>query len=112
MKPYLKTHTGLCGLILILGLLTCAVGNAMHGGGGGGGRGGDFNRDGDYNRGGDYNRDGDNNRGGYRDGVYYDNGADGPGVVVGVPEGESSSTCSTVQQCDDDGNCVQSQVCN
>lgn len=114
MSIYFKTHKCLCGLMLMFGLLTCAAGIAGHGGGG---RGGDFNRGGDENRGGDYNRGGYDNRGrydnrsGYRDGVYYDNGFAGPGVVVGVPDDEASS-CSTVQQCNDDGNCVQTQVCN
>lgn len=91
----------------MLGLLISTAGNAMHGGGGA--RGGNFNRGGDFNRGADYNRGPDYNRDDYRNGAYYDNGWVAPAVV---PEGGYSSPCSTVQQCNDQGDCVQTQVCN
>lgn len=105
MKSYVKKQMSWHVCMLVLGLLTCVSGFAMRGGGGEG-------RGGDFNRGGDYYRGNDDYRGGYRDGVYYDNRVADPAVVVAVPEGEVSESCSSVQQCDNDGNCVQSQVCN
>lgn len=103
METYGKTHKYLCGFIFAICLLSCAVCDAMRGGGGGVHRGGDnFNRGGDLNRG-DFN---------HRD--YNRDNWDNAGAVV-VPEGgyvTSPGSCSTVQQCDSDGNCVQNQVCN
>lgn len=43
----------------------------------------------------------------YRGDYYYGGNWGEPAIVVGAP----ASNCSPVQQCDDDGNCVENQVC-
>ena len=92
------------GAILITSLLACAVSNAGRGVGGGGAYHGGV----DNNYHGDYNNRNDN----------YNRGIEGSsGVIIGAPIGGDiepayPDSCQTVQQCDSDGNCVQTQNCN
>ncbi|MCX7117473.1 MAG: hypothetical protein NTW94_06165 [Legionellales bacterium] len=106
MRSHLMNHKLACLFIFLLSLLTCSVGNAWRGGGGG-----DFHGGGGYNHGAYNYHGGDNyhNNDYYHGGNYY-----GGAAVVGVPiiGGYYGSSCSNVQQCDQNGNCVQQQVCN
>ncbi|MDP3559292.1 MAG: hypothetical protein Q8R79_02940 [Legionellaceae bacterium] len=102
-------------IIFVMGLLACSVTNAWHGGGGGGGRGyhggGDYHGGGGYYHGGDYHNGGYYHGGTYYGGTYYGS----PGVVIGVPLGGAAAypnSCVPTQQCDANGYCVQTQVCN
>ena len=104
MCSHLRNYKTSCAVILAIGLLSCAVGNAGREGGYGGGYGGgsynserNHDNNDNYNRG-NYNNDGERN-------------VETPAVVIGVPDANTTS-CSTVQQCDAYGNCSQNQVCN
>ncbi len=106
----------LYAVVLILGLLISTSCNAMRGGGGG------FNRGvgGGYHQGGvdrsnvdraNVDRPNDYHANGY----YYGGNAVAPAVNVNVPYGAYPSypnSCSSYQQCDSYGNCVENQVCN
>jgi hypothetical protein len=107
MKSQPFVHRGLYSLIVSIGLFTYIASDAVHAGRAGGGfnRGGDLNHNVDNNnRPNEYNRNIDNHNGEWV----------APGTVVVPATGydNNSSSCSTVQQCSSDGNCVQSQVCN
>ncbi len=87
----LSIRKGFYPVVLVIGLLTCMVSHA--------GRGvmnNNFHAD-NYNERPDYNNNYNNN-----DRLWIS-----PGAVYVNP-----TSCSTVQQCDDEGNCSQTQVCN
>ncbi len=102
MKTRLIMHRMVSILILSISLFTFADCFAARGGG---------------RAGGDFDRGVDNNNRINNDILNddYHNGYWGvPGAVV-VPSGgynNNPSSCSTIQQCSSDGNCVQTQVCN
>ena len=101
MFSYSLDHKGLCGLIFAIGLFSCVSCNAE--------RGGVYSNGGGYERGNDYNNDNNVNR---NAGEWAD-----PVVVTGVPNtgylnADYPPSCTNVQQCDSNGNCVQSQSCN
>ena len=102
MIPYASKLKQSCALIATLGLLFCGSCHAERGGG-------DFNRGGydhENNNSSNYNHD------------YNNNNYNGSGSRTWIVPNEGyvnpayAGACSTVQQCDDDGNCVENQVCN
>ena len=99
------THKKICVFIFLVGLFSCTACYAARGGGGydhGG-----YNNDNSYTPH-DYN----NNSGTDYHGDYYNRGGWGaPAIVIGDP-GSDQTYCSTVQQCDSDGNCQENQVCD
>lgn len=100
MRLYKITRRCSYVAVLITSLLACMVCHAERGGGG-------------YHAGGEINRGNVNdNRNGYYNNDYRDGYRDN-GVVVGVPvDGDVGATCQTVQQCDSNGNCTETQSCN
>lgn len=113
MQTFIRLSTLLRTVLLSLGILMASVSYAERGGGhAGGGWGGhpDAGWGGHgYYRGGGYSGYGHGGYGGYgyRPGYY------GPGVVIGVPSGGYySDSCSIVQQCYPNGNCVNTRVCD
>ena len=97
-------HKKSFALIFALGLFSCTACNAERGGDVRGYSNGIHDDNNNYDHGTNYNNSNNGN--------YYHGGGDwgAPAVVIGVP-GSNAPTCSTVQQCDSDGNCTQSQVC-
>ena len=87
-------------LIVVLGVFSCTSCYAE--------RGGDVRG---YSNGAHGNDNNFNNGNYYRGDDYHGSNWGVPAVVIGVP-GSNAPTCSTVQQCDSDGNCTQSQVCD
>ena len=104
MRSYTMNRKGFCAFIFAIGLFSCVTCHADRGGGGGAFNNGGYDHNDTYNNNGNFNND--NHDGYYEGGVEV--GA--PGAVYLVPS--SPTTCSTVQQCDSDGNCMQNQVCN
>ena len=100
MRSTTVIHKFSCTVLLIISLLACTVGNAGHGGG--------------YHGGNIDNRNDDNNRNYNHD----DRGVEGSSaVIIGAPIGGDVEpaypySCQSVQQCDSDGNCIQTQNCN
>jgi hypothetical protein len=96
--------------LLFLMVLMCSTTYAGRGGFGGGGR--DFGGGGrDFGGGGFHGNNDINIHNNDFHGNYYPNhGYIAPGVVVTVPTDESD--CQTIQQCDADGNCVETSNCD
>ena len=96
MFPFTRNKS--CAMLLALGVLSNSACFAGRGGIGVGGydRPTVFNNDTNYNHIDNNNLNGANNR------VWID-----PNAVYANP-----TVCSTQQQCDDNGNCVQSEICN
>ena len=104
MRSYMMNHKKSCALILAIGLFSCVACHADRGGGGYE-NGGGFQHNDNYNNGGsDYNDE--NHDIDYNSSV----GFGAPGIEYVAPA--TSTNCSTVQQCDSNGNCIESQVCN
>ena len=85
-------------LLLVIGLLSTSVSYAGRGGMGVG----NYDHPADVNNRPDYNHVDVNNVNGLNNRVWID-----PNAAYINP-----TVCSTQQQCDDNGNCVQSEVCN
>ncbi|MCX7117023.1 MAG: hypothetical protein NTW94_03795 [Legionellales bacterium] len=123
MRTYLKKHKYSCTILFLISLLSCSVGNAWRGGGGGfhggGFHGGGFNHGGyayhghGYYHGGGYYRGGHYYNGYYNGGNWYGGAAIVGGALLAAPliGGYYGQSCSYVQHCYANGNCVQQQVC-
>ena len=86
------------GLILVIGLISSTASFAGRGGMGVG----NYDHPAELNNRPDYNRVDTNNINGVNNRVWID-----PNAAYISP-----TVCSTQQQCDDNGNCVESEVCN
>ena len=109
MKSSTMRHKIPRSFLFVLALFVCTSTNAgynvaySHGGG--------YEHDNGYNPNGGYNHDGDDNN--YNNNYYRGNDWNNSGVVIDVPSVNSLAPgCSTVKQCDNNGNCVLDQICN
>lgn len=103
-------------ILLSIMFLSSPICFAEHGGGGFHQGGGEYHQNDGFNHNGGYhqnNEEHDNSNYNYVNpgvGHYYPgNGWGAPGVVI-VPGNDSD--CQTIQQCDSNGNCIQTQNCN